>query len=73
MHDAVSGERGGTPAVAIMKNGFVSAAEDMAEALGVAGYPFAVIDHPIASAGDAGLEDRARSALAQARKMLGWA
>jgi len=54
-----------------MTAAFVSGAELMAAALGVAGYAFAVIDHPIASATDAELEARARDAIAQAQRLLG--
>jgi hypothetical protein len=44
-----------------MTSAFVDAAHTMAAALGVPDYPFAVIDHPVSSATDAGLEARARS------------
>ncbi|MBM3684738.1 MAG: hypothetical protein FJW83_09420 [Actinobacteria bacterium] len=70
MHDAVSGELAGTPAVGVMTTGFVDAAELMASALGVPGYRFAVIDHPISNASDDALEARARATLAQARPLL---
>jgi len=60
----VSGERVGTPAVGIMTSAFVDGAELMASALGVRGYAFAVIGHPISSASDAELETKARDALA---------
>lgn len=39
---------------------FQSAAELMARALGAEGYPFVAIDHPISSADDAMLAERAR-------------
>ena len=66
----MSGERVGTPAVGVMTSAFVDGAELMATALGVPGYRFAVIDHPIASATDADLEARARDAFEQARLLL---
>jgi len=66
----VSGERVGTPAVGIMTSAFVDGAELMASALGVRGYAFAVIGHPISSASDAELETKARDALAQAGHLL---
>ncbi len=53
-----------------MTTGFVDAAELMASALGVPGYRFAVIDHPISNASDEALEARARATLAQARPLL---
>jgi hypothetical protein len=70
LHDAVSGERVGTPAVGVMTSAFVDGAELMAAALGVPGYRFAVISHPISSASDAELEAKARATLAQARDLL---
>ena len=44
-----------------MTTAFVDAAETMAGALGKADYPFAVIEHPVSSATDEGLEARARA------------
>jgi hypothetical protein len=70
LHDAISAERVGTPAVGVMTSAFVDGAALMASTLGVAGYPFAVIDHPIASATDAQLEDKARSTIEQAVRLL---
>ncbi len=70
MHDAVSGERVGTPSVGVMTSAFVDGAELMAIALGLRGYPFAVISHPISSASDAELEIKARATLEQARPLL---
>jgi hypothetical protein len=66
----VSGERVGTPSVGVMTSAFVDGAELMATALGVGGYRFAVIGHPISSATDAELEAKARDTLGQARRLL---
>jgi len=66
----VSAERAGTPAVGIMTTPFVNGAQLMAQALGVAGYPFVVISHPISSATQAELEAKARDTLAQAHALL---
>lgn len=55
-----------------MTDGFTDGAELMAAALGVPGYPFVVIEHPIANASDAELEAKARATLAQAERLLGW-
>jgi hypothetical protein len=60
----------GTPAVAVMTSAFVDGAALMATALGVPGYAFAVISHPISSANDAELEIKARAVLEQARPLL---
>ncbi len=53
-----------------MTTRFVSAAEMMSRVLGMPGYAFAVIDHPVSSATDAELAERARAAIEQGLKML---
>ena len=53
-----------------MTTNFVSAAELMAKVLGMPGYAFAIIDHPVSSATDAGLRDRAIAALKQGSGFL---
>ena len=58
------------PAVGVMTTRFVSAARLMANVLGMPNYPFVTIEHPISSAGDAGLEARARATLAELEKLL---
>lgn len=60
MHDAVSSERAGTPALGVMTSRFVSAAELMSNVLGAPGYKFAVIDHPVSSASDTELANEAK-------------
>ena len=60
MHDAVSSERAGTPALGVMTSRFVSAAELMSNVLGAPGYKFAVIDHPVSSASDMELANKAK-------------
>ena len=64
MHDAISCEREGTPAVGVMTSNFVSAAELMAKVLGMPGYAFSVIDHPVSSASDQELEARVLQTMA---------
>ena len=59
MHDAVSSERAGTPALGVMTSRFVSAAELMSNVLGAPGYKFAVIDHPVSSASHTELANKA--------------
>ncbi len=58
------------PALGVMTERFVSAAELMARVLGLPDYPFAVIDHPLSSASDAALHAMAARTVAQARTML---
>ena len=53
-----------------MTRQFVSAAELMARVLGAEDYPFVVIDHPISSASQAQLAERARNALEQSVEIL---
>lgn len=54
-----------------MTTRFVSAAELMSRVLGMPDYRFAVIDHPVSSASDAGLQAMAAATIAQARALLG--
>tara|TARA_B100001741_G_scaffold136363_1_gene112270 strand:+ start:244 stop:465 length:222 start_codon:yes stop_codon:yes gene_type:complete len=63
LHDAVSSERAGTPALGVMTSRFVSAAELMSNVLGAPGYKFAVIDHPVSSASDTELANKAKKAV----------
>ena len=63
-------ERLCVPAVGVMTTRFTSAATLMAKVLGMPDYPFVVIEHPISNAGDAGLEARARAALAEITRQL---
>lgn len=44
-----------------MTTAFVDAAHTMAAALGANGYPFSIIEHPVSSATDEGLQARARA------------
>jgi sensor domain CHASE-containing protein len=53
-----------------MTERFVSAAELMSRVLGMRGYPFAVISHPVSSATDDGLRDMAKIAANVARNLL---
>ena len=56
--------------MAVMTTRFVTAAEMMARVLGFPGYEFAVIAHPISSAGDDALRGMAATAAAEARRLL---
>jgi hypothetical protein len=53
-----------------MTSRFVSAAELMAQVLGVPSYAFAVIDHPISSASDERLAEYAAATIEQVRRLL---
>ncbi len=53
-----------------MTTRFVSAAELMSRVLGLPGYRFAVIDHPVSSASDDGLKRAAAVTLAEMQRLL---
>jgi hypothetical protein len=53
-----------------MTERFVSAAEMMCRVLGMPGYKFAVIGHPISNASDRQLAAYARATVEQARHLL---
>lgn len=58
------------PAVVVITSAFVDAAALMARVCGMPGYGFAVVGHPISSANDEELADKARQALLQAERLL---
>jgi hypothetical protein len=58
------------PAIAVMTDRFVSAAELMSQALGMPNYRFAVVGHPISSASDDELSQYARMTITQAPRLL---
>ena len=58
------------PALAVMTERFVSAAELMCRVLGMPDYRFVVIGHPISSASNDELLQYARATIAQARLLL---
>ena len=53
-----------------MTTRFVSAADLMGRVLGMPGYRFAVIEHPISSAGDDALRQAARATIEQGLPLL---
>ena len=60
----------GIPAVGIMTDRFQRSAQLMAELNGLPGYPFAVIDHPIANNSDDLLRRKAEIAVARIIPLL---
>ena len=54
----------------VMTTRFVSAAETMGKALGMPGYEFVTIEHPVSSASDADLAARAKAAIEQGCRLL---
>ena len=53
-----------------MTTRFASAAETMGRVLGMPGYAFSTIEHPVSSATDDELKARARAAIEQGCKLL---
>ena len=53
-----------------MTTRFVSAAEMMGRVLGMPGYAFVTIDHPVSSATDAELAVRAKATIEQSCRLL---
>ena len=53
-----------------MTTRFASAAEMMGRVLGMPGYEFPVIEHPVSSADDEALAARARATIEQGLKLL---
>ena len=66
----MTAERLKIPAVGVMTERFVSAAELMARVLGMPDYPFAVIPHPVSSASDDVLRAMAAQTIAHVRILL---
>lgn len=70
MHDAITVEKLGVPAVGVMTTKFVSAADLMARVLGADGYRYAVIEHPISSATDEALDAEAKRTVEEGLSIL---
>ena len=58
------------PTVAVITSAFEDAAALMARVCGLPGYGFAVVGHPVSSAKDDELADKARQALVQAERLF---
>ena len=70
MHDAISAEKVGITATAIITDRFVETAETMARVTGMPEYPFVVISHPIANNDDATLRKKAEAVVEQCTGIL---
>jgi len=60
----------GVPSAGVMTVPFSDAADLMARVLGAEDFPFVVIDHPISSASEEALRERAKAAVAQSVAIL---
>ena len=70
MHDAITLEDLGIPCALICTDTFAHTADVMAENLGAAGYPYAVIDHPIGRLKPERLTERIDQAAAAVFRLL---
>lgn len=69
MHDSVSLEERDVPTAVIVTTEFLREAEAQRAALGMDGLEPVVITHPLSTLTDEQIEDRAREALPQVRKV----
>ena len=65
MHDAITAEKAGVTATAIITDRFEQTAKVLAGVSGMPGYPFAVIPHPISNNSDEVLREKAETAVRQ--------
>ena len=70
MHDAISAERLGIPAVAVMTDRFQATARAVTELNGIPDYPYVVIEHPIANNSEAELQAKAEAVIARIVALL---
>ena len=70
MHDGISFEQLGKPALVICTTPFEKTGRNIARALGVPDYPFAMVDHPIGSRTVDELKARAQAAFEQGLGIL---
>jgi len=70
VHDAISAERLGIPAVGVMTNRFLPTARTMATFLGFADYPVVSIEHPISNNTEAENHQHAEEVLRQSVRLL---
>jgi len=70
LHDAISAEKAGIPATAIITDRFKETAQMMAQVSGMPNYPFVVIPHPISSNTEAVLRAKAEDAVRQCLAIL---
>ena len=71
MHDGISFEELGKPALVICTHPFEVTGRNIARALGLPDYAFALVDHPIGSRTLPELEERAANAYQQGLGILG--
>lgn len=70
LHDGISFEQYGKPALVVCTRPFEATAKNTASVLGLPDYPFALVDHPIGSSTPAEITERALSAYRQGMAIL---
>jgi hypothetical protein len=70
LHDAITVEKAGVAATAIITDRFAPTARAMARVWGMPEFPFAIIGHPIANNGEATLRMKAAEAARQCAAIL---
>ena len=70
MHDGISFEQLGLPALVICTHPFEETGRNLARSLGLPNYRFALIEHPIGSASPCELAARAEDAYLQGLEIL---
>jgi len=70
LHDAVTVEKAGIAATAIITDGFVQTALAISRVSGMPEFPFAVIAHPIANNDETTLRTKAAEAVRQCEAIL---
>ena len=70
MLDAISFEKRGIPAAAVITEPFVLTAAAIAELAGLPGYPHAVIPHPVGSLTAAEVRERAEAIAPRVAELL---
>lgn len=70
MHDALSSEKAGIPATAIITDRFRETASKMAQVSGMPNFSFAVIPHPISNNTEEVLRWKAEDAVRQCVEIL---
>jgi hypothetical protein len=70
LHDAITAQRNGLVATAVITDRFVLTAQAMAQASGTPAFPFAVIPHPISNNDDPTLRAKAEDAVRQCIEIL---
>ncbi len=70
MHDGISFEQLGKRALVLCTEPFEVTAKNIARMLGLPGYPFLMVEHPIGSCTPAEIQTRAETAYRQALPIL---